>query len=312
MTIRIIDSHTGGEPTRVVLDGWPIPEGETLAEKATFLGQWQSQLRKGVILEPRGHEVIVGALLCPPCDPSAQFGVIFFNNEGVLGMCGHGLIGLVETLRFLGQVSEGTVRVDTPVGVVEAKVDAGGEIEIRNVESYRYLQNVSVETVPWGRVTGDIGYGGNWFFLVKECALAPAVSYEHLDALMAFTTDTMDALAEQGITGADGAWINHVEVFTSECSPAANSKNYVLCPGRQYDRSPCGTGTSAKVACLAADGKLSPGQVWRQESIIGSVFEARYEHGDSGVIPYIKGRAFVTSEAILHFDENDPFIWGIA
>ncbi|HLO97123.1 MAG TPA: proline racemase family protein [Fimbriimonas sp.] len=311
MTIRVIDSHTGGEPTRVVMDGWPLPEGNTLAEKAAYLGEFQSNFRTAIIHEPRGHEVIVGALLVPPCDPSAQFGVIFFNNEGVLGMCGHGLIGLIETLRFLDQVSEGTVRVDTPVGVVEATLSSDGAIEIRNVESFRYAENVSVQTERWGTVKGDVAYGGNWFFLVKECALAPKVSYEQLDQLMAFTTDTMEALANQGITGADDAWINHVEVFTSDCSPEAHSKNYVLCPGKQYDRSPCGTGTSAKVACLAADGKLQPGEVWKQESIIGSIFEARYEQGTSGVTPFIKGKAFVTSEAILHFNQNDPFIWGI-
>lgn len=309
MKVTVIDSHTGGEPTRVVLEGWPLPEGSTMAEKAAYLGEFQSDLRRGVVCEPRGHDVIVGALLLPPCDPAADFGVIFFNNECALGMCGHGLIGLVETLRHLGRVSVGSVTFDTPVGLVTAELFENGLVEIRNVESYRYQADVTVETVGFGEVKGDIAYGGNWFFLVKEAPLAPSVDVSQLSKLLAFTTDVMASLEQSGVTGENGAWINHVEVFAPG-SEGNDSKNYVLCPGKQYDRSPCGTGTSAKLACLAADGKLAAGQVWRQESIIGSVFEARFDDAERGVFPYIKGQAYVMSEATLILNENDPFQWG--
>ena len=283
--ISIIDSHTGGEPTRVVLDGIALEELETY--------------RRAIICEPRGHEVIVGALLVQPNEPRCAAGVVFFNNVGLLGMCGHGMIGLVVTLHHLGKIGPGEHRVETPVGIVTATLHSDGSVSIRNVPSYRKAKAVSA-----GKVTGDIAWGGNWFFLVSDHGLD--LSLQNIPTLTQASLAMRDALHAAGYPEVD-----HVELFGPPHDPANRSRNFVLCPGGEYDRSPCGTGTSAKLACLAADGKLSPGQVWRQESIIGSVFEGSYEMDEAGIIPTIKGQAFITAEATLFLSPTDPFQFGI-
>src|SRR4051794_6217534 len=254
---------------------------------------------------------MVGGLLCEPDDPSCAAGVIFFNNVGYLGMCGHGTIGLVVSLAHMGRIAPGRHRIETPVGVVEATLNDDGSVAVRNVPAYRYREAVQVDVPGYGVLTGDIGWGGNWFFLVAEHgrSLEPA----HIPELTAFSAAIRDALIAQRITGADGALIDHIELFGPGSRDGIDSRSFVLCPGNAYDRSPCGTGTSAKVACLAADGKLAEGAVWRQESIIGSVFEASYRHAGDGVsvIPTITGRAYITAQGQLCFDDRDPFAWGI-
>lgn len=284
--IPIIDSHTGGEPTRVVLGGVTAQELE--------------RYRRALICEPRGHEVIVGALLVEPQDASCAAGVIFFNNVGILGMCGHGMIGLVATLCHLGRVTPGEHRVETPVGIVTAVLHDDGRVSIRNVPSYRKAHGVRA-----GSVTGDVAWGGNWFFLVADHGLD--LELKNVPRLTQATLAMRDAVHAAGYPEVD-----HVELFASPRDAANHSRNFVLCPGGEYDRSPCGTGTSAKLACLAADGKLAPGQLWRQESILGSVFEGSYQPCDSGgIIPTITGQAFITAEASLILDPADPFELGI-
>jgi 4-hydroxyproline epimerase len=306
--IHVLDSHTGGEPTRLVIDGFPDVGQGSMAERRQRLAAEFDHWRSACMLEPRGSEVLVGALLCSPVDPSACAGVIFFNNSGYLGMCGHGTIGLIVSLAYLGRIGPGEHLVETPVGTVTATLHEDGSVSVRNVPSYRYRHNVTVDVPGYGPVVGDIAWGGNWFFLISEHGLR--VAGDNLSALTAYSAAVQKALEDQGLRGDDGGLIDHIELFAEDAE--ADSRNFVLCPGLAYDRSPCGTGTSAKLACLAADGKLQPGQIWHQASVIGSQFEGSYEAADNGrIIPTIRGRAHLSADAQLLIEADDPFAWGI-
>jgi 4-hydroxyproline epimerase len=307
--IQVIDSHTAGEPTRVVIGGGPDLGSGTLAERREVFRQQFDAFRSAIVNEPRGSDVIVGALICAPTDPTCTAGVIFFNNVGYLGMCGHGTIGLVATLAHLGRIQSGIHRIETPVGIVQARLHDTGEVTVTNVPSYRHAHNVRVEVPGYGPLVGDVAWGGNWFFLVSDHK--QELELDNVERLVDFTWKTRQALIKQRITGRDDQEIDHIELFGPSRRPGVHSKNFVLCPGKAYDRSPCGTGTSAKLACLFADGKLKPGDVWRQESIVGSVFEGSVQVKDGQVIPSIKGSAFVNAEAKLLLNPADPFCWGI-
>lgn len=310
MQIQVIDSHTGGEPTRVVVGGWPEPLGETATEKREWMHQHQDHFRKGVVCEPRGNDVIVGALLTQPSDNSCVTGVVFFNNVGYLGMCGHGTIGVIETLRHLGRIGFGTHRIETPVGVVEATLLDNGEVEIENVPAFRHESGVIAST-SFGEVTGDVAWGGNWFYLAHRTPEMPKLEVANAAGLISLTEEIRDSLVESGHSRTDGNFVDHVELF--DHSATADSRNFVLCPGSAYDRSPCGTGTSAKLACLFADGSISEGEKWVQESITGSKFTGWVTLDDEGqIIPHIVGQAHVCGEATLIFEESDPFCWGIS
>jgi 4-hydroxyproline epimerase len=305
--ISVIDSHTGGEPTRVVIAGGPDLGRGPLPERAKLFREKFDGFRSCVVNEPRGSDVLVGALLCEPCDPSCAAGVIFFNNVGTIGMCGHGTIGLGVTLAHMGKIGPGEHRIDTPVGIVTAIVHDSRRVTVRNVQSYRRIAGASVEVPGYGRVTGDIAWGGNWFFLVKEHTETIAIN--NVERL----TDVTWKIRQAVNAAFPDVAVDHVELFAPPRDPANHSRNFVLCPGKAYDRSPCGTGTSAKLACLFADGKLKPGDVWRQESVTGSVFEGTVALGDAPgmVIPSITGTAFVTAEATLLADTDDPLREGI-
>lgn len=307
--IRVIDSHTGGEPTRLVISGGPELGHGPLPARVESFRRDHDAFRSAVVNEPRGSDVMVGALLCEPVDPTCAAGVIFFNNVGYLGMCGHGTIGLIATLSFMGRVAPGEHRIETPVGTVTAILHPDGEVTVNNVPSYRSSAKVVVEVPAFGPVCGDIAWGGNWFFLIENSGLE--ISLANVEPLTAFTWAVRQALSAQGITGVDGNEIDHIEVFGPSKVPGVDSKSFVLCPGKAYDRSPCGTGTSAKLACLHADGKLREGQVWKQESIVGSVFEGSVRVRDGQIYPSIKGSAFVNAEAELVLDPRDPFCVGI-
>jgi 4-hydroxyproline epimerase len=307
--ISIIDSHTGGEPTRVVVSGGPELGDGPLSERRERFRQQVDHYRRGIIDEPRGSDVLVGALLTPPVDPACAAGVIFFNNVGYLGMCGHGLIGTVVTLGHLGRIKAGRHRIETPVGTVSVEYDGANRVAFENVPSYRYQAAVTVSSDDLGCLTGDVAWGGNWFFLVSDHGLD--LDLVNLERLLSTTRRVQATLARHGITGTDGAAIDHIEFFGPPRSPENHSRNFVLCPGGAYDRSPCGTGTSAKLACLHAEGKLPPGEVWRQESILGSVFAGSYRMEGDQVIPRIAGDAYITAESTLIVDPRDPFQWGI-
>jgi len=305
----VIDSHTGGEPTRVVISGGPeLGNGSMAARLERFKSKYD-MFRSAVVNEPRGSDAVVGALLCEPLDPSCAAGVIFFNNVGYLSMCGHGTIGVVATLAYLDRIRPGSHRIETPAGIVEAWLGESGQVAIKNVPSYRAAKNVAVDVPGYGPVVGDVAWGGNWFFLIDDHHLE--LSIENLEELTEYAWRVRQALAQKGVTGSDGQEIDHIELFGPSKLDGVDSKNFVLCPGKSYDRSPCGTGTSAKLACLYADGKFREGQIWRQESIIGSVFEGTISVVDGKVYPIIKGSAFVNAEANLILDERDPFCMGI-
>jgi 4-hydroxyproline epimerase len=307
--VRVIDSHTGGEPTRLVISGGPDLGAGPLAERRERFRSQHDLFRSAVVNEPRGSDVVVGALLCQPVDRTCAAGVIFFNNVGYLGMCGHGTIGLVTTLAYLKRIAPGEHGIETPVGVVTAILHESGEVTVNNVASYRTAADVEIEVPGYGRVQGDVAWGGNWFFLVREHSLE--LTFTNLDLLTSFTWAVRQALAAAGIKGDDGREIDHIELFASSRTPGADGKNFVLCPGKAYDRSPCGTGTSAKLACLYADGQIREGQIWKQESIVGSLFEGRVKVRDGKIYPSIKGSAFVTAESELVLDPKDPFCMGI-
>ncbi|NCQ23901.1 MAG: hydroxyproline-2-epimerase [Rhodobacteraceae bacterium CG17_big_fil_post_rev_8_21_14_2_50_63_15] len=308
--MRVIDSHTGGEPTRVIVAGGPDLGAGPLPLRAAQLQSEHGDLCKAVLLEPRGNDAMVGALLVSPSAPDCVTGVIYFNPIANLGMCGHATIGLAVTLAHLGRIGPGRHRFETPVGVVEVTLHDAHTVSVVNVESDRLFHAVTVDVPGVGPVTGDVAWGGNWFFLVKQSPIA--LNSSNIAALTDLTLRIRAALDEAGITGRNGAWIDHIELFGPPADPAANGRNFVLCPGGAYDRSPCGTGSSAKLACLAADGVLAPGEDWVQESIIGSTYRLSYQPGaNGGVIPTITGQAFVTGEADLIFDPADPYAKGI-
>ena len=315
---RIIDSHTAGEPTRVVVSGGPdLGAGDMASRRDRFRADHDAW-RRALVNEPRGSDVIVGALLCAPVDPASACGVIFFNNVGFIGMCGHGTIGVVATLAHLGRIGPGDHRIETPVGNVTATLHDDGTVTVANVPSYRYATNVAVDVPGHGVVHGDVAWGGNWFFLCDDHG--QRLEAVRVGELTTFAMRVRAALSAQRVTGAAHAEIDHVELVGPPADPANDARNFVLCPGGAYDRSPCGTGTSAKLACLSDDGKLAPGDAWRQESVIGSVFTGRYSRVPAtgaklpanAVLPQIHGRAFVTLDATLVFDPADAFAWGLA
>ncbi len=306
--IDVIDSHTAGEPTRVVVSGFPDLGTGSLAGRRERFRRDHDRWRSALACEPRGSDTMVGAVLLPPEDPAACTGVIFFNNVGYLGMCGHGTIGVVRTLAELGRIAPGRHRIETPVGTVGVELFDDGRVAVDNVESWRHLRDVDVDVPGYGRVRGDVAWGGNWFFITDQapCALTLANQRE----LAAYTEAIRLALERDGITGADGE-IDHIEVNAIAPDGSGQPRNYVLCPGLAYDRSPCGTGTSAKLACLAADGELAEGETWVQQGILGSAFEASYRRGERGVLPRVSGQAWITGRSTFLVDPADPFAWGI-
>ena len=307
--VQILDSHTEGEPTRVVVEGGPDLGKGSLTQRLDILRSRYDSFRSALTCEPRGTEIVVGALLCEPSNPECVAGVLFFNDVGYLGMCGHGTIGVVRSLAHLGRIQPGKHRIETPVGEVETELKTDGSIRVRNVLSYRYRAAVPVEVPGIGMLVGDIAWGGNWFFLIGDHPFELKLSRRA--EILAAAHSIRAALAASGITGKDGALIDHIELFGEPEDPENSSRNFVLCPGASFDRSPCGTGMSAKMACLYADGKLLEGQVWRQEGFLGTHFTGSIEARGEAVLPTIEGRAWITAESIHVFEEDDPFPGGI-
>ncbi|HEV7924595.1 MAG TPA: proline racemase family protein [Verrucomicrobiae bacterium] len=302
--IHVIDSHTAGEPTRIIVSGGPRLQGGSAAEKLEFLRQRHDLFRSAVVNEPRGSDVLVGGILVEAANTSCVTGVIFFNNVGYLGMCGHGTIGVIATLAHLDRIKPGEHKIETPVGIVTATLHKDGTVSVANVPSYRKAKGVTVKGADIGAITGDIAWGGNWFYLVENHG--KTIQLSDVEMLTDFSWRVRKAINAQGFPEVD-----HVELFGPPSGPGANSRNFVLCPGKAYDRSPCGTGTSAKLACLAADGKLAEGEEWIQESVVGSRFTGSYRREGDHIIPIITGAAYVNAETTLLLNENDPFCWGM-
>lgn len=308
--IHVIDSHTGGEPTRVVTAGIPDLGNGSILDKSNILREKYDWFRSAIANEPRGHEAMVGALLLPPDHASSVCGVVFFNNHSTLHMCIHGTIGLAVTLAHMGKISCGEHAIDTPVGTIKILLESNNTVSVTNVPSYRYAKNITVSVDGYGDITGDIAWGGNWFFLINE--QGPDVHAKNLQALTHFTSAVKNALHANHINGKDAAEIDHIETFSNKFITAtADSKNFVLCPGNAYDRSPCGTGTSAKLACLAAAGVLREGELWKQSGILDSIFQGSYTRLDEEKIsPTVKGQAWITGESHYILDDTDPMRFG--
>ena len=307
--VAFIDSHTGGEPTRVIVPGGPDLGTGSMGDRREILRRDHDAFMSAVINEPRGSDVLVGALLCPPSDPSCVAGVIYFDNVGVISMCGHGTIGVAVTLAHLGRVGVGSFRLETPVGVVGVEYHGDQRATVENVASFRHAKDIAIEVAGHGTVVGDVAWGGNWFFLVENHG--QGLDRTNVDHLTNFTWRIRQALEREGVSGTNGQLIDHIILDGPPADPRNNSRNFVLCPGKAYDRSPCGTGTSAKMACRLADGRFQPGQIWRQESILGSVFEGSVRLEGEKIIPRITGSAFVIAEGKLLFDTSDPFAAGV-
>jgi proline racemase len=306
LAMRVVDSHTEGEPTRVIVDGWPALSGATMTERRDELAARYDHLRRAVVCEPRGHAAIVGALLTPPVTPGAEAGIVFFNNETYLGMCGHGLIGVVRTLEHLGRLAPGDVRFDTPAGPVSAELGRDGRVTVHNVPAHCHALDARVDVPGRGAITGDVAYGGNWFFITH---VDEPLEMSNIDALMELTGDIQAAITAQQTAGVP---IDHIELSSRAVRGDADARNFVLCSGGEYDRSPCGTGTSAVMAARHARGELPFGQEWRQESVTGGLFTGWLTEGASGEwLPHIRGSAFITAEATLRFDPADPFRLGL-
>lgn len=304
LRISVVDSHTAGEPTRVVVAGGPDLGTGALAGRLQRFHEQHDRFRRAIVTEPRGSDILVGALLCEPVDPANAAAVIFFNNVGYLGMCGHGMMGVIRTLAYLDRLQPGAHRIETPVGLVTCTLSATGDVSVENVPSWRKAADVRIDVPGIGRLAGDVAYGGNWFFLAREAV--STLDLQNVAQLIEVTTRIRRAVNAQGFPEVD-----HVELFGPATQPGADSRNFVLCPGGAYDRSPCGTGTSAKLACLAAEGKLAEGKTWVQESITGTTFEASYRTAGERIVPRVTGKAWVTGEATLLIDPTDPFAWGL-
>lgn len=312
MFIEVVDSHTEGEPTRLVLNGFPQLVGATMAARRDYLRTELDHLRSALILEPRGSDVLVGAVLTPPVSHGARFGVVFFNNAGTIGMCGHGTMGIIKTLHWLGEQSPylvpgpSSIKIDTPVGPVDAHLNPDGSVSVHNVAARRL--GTAQCALPSGLVIdGDVAYGGNWFFLCRSpgIALTPA----NIGELMIASKEVMQSLANQGVTGESGARIDHVEFVERQTD--GSYLNFVLCPGGAYDRSPCGTGCSAKLACLLETGEIEEGQPVEFRSVTGGRFTGSIASTPSGLMPTITGRAFITAKTTLILDDHDPYRWGL-
>lgn len=308
--MRVIDSHTAGQPTRVIVEGGPDLGTGQLAEQRERLRMNFDRFRSAVVGEPRGSDALVGAVLCKPNDPTCTTGVIFFDNVRYLDMCGHAMIGVAVTLEYLGHIKSGPHRIETPVGVVTAELHPIGDISIRNVPSYRYKKDVVIDLNGAGRVTGDIAWGGSWFFLVNDHR--EELNPTRVGRLTEVARTIRRALAREGITGENGEEIDNVALFGAPHRNDANSKNFVLRSGKSYGRSPCGTATSAKLACLFEDGAIVEGQIWRQESIVGTIFDGAVKVIEGKIVPTIRSTAYVTAESMLIVDERDPFCWGLS
>ena len=300
--LSFVDSHTGGEPTRLVTGGLPSFGSGTVAEQATVFARDYDHYRRAIVNEPRGNDVLVGAVLVPPSAPEAHIGVIFFNNVGLLGMCGHGTIGLIASLPDLPDI----VQIETPVGMVTATKNPDKSVSIVNIRSYLVLENIEIDVPGVGIISGAVAYGGNTFLLLTNHPWSSGIHMRDVRAMTHYCETVLAAVREVEPS------VDHVELFAAPEANGNDSRNFVLCPGGQYDRSPCGTGTSAKLAWLHAIGKLSAGEIYRQESVTGSVFIGKVDaHPDGGVIPTITGTAFVTSRGELMIDPADQLGWGI-
>lgn len=313
--MHVIDSHTEGEPTRVILSGGPDLGSGSLAERANILATEHQEFYRSVVSEPYGQEAMVGVMLVEPVNSECVAGVVYFDAASVIGMCGHGTIGVAVTLAHMGKIDIGTHKIETPVGIVEVTLSNQNTVTVKNVDSYRTQKRVSVDVKGIGNVVGDIAYGGNWFFLVDDSPTP--VLPNNIRGLTEAGIAIREAIHAQGITGENNGIIDHIVLYGPALTQKGHTRNFVLCPDNAYDRSPCGTASSARLACLAADKLLLAGHDIHQESTIGSSYTLSYQNTISptspkgSITPAITGQAFITREATLIHNPNDPLKNGI-
>ena len=323
-----IDTHTGGEPTRTVLSGVPVIPGSTMMEKYTYMMEHNDWIRRLLCLEPRGNAVMSGAFLTPPCREDADIGVMYFETGGWLPMCGHDTIGVCTALVETGMVKVEEpvtiIRLDTPSGLVTAsvRVENGRAIEVsfENAPAFVMQRDVTVQTKEWGPVKCDISWGGNVYAILPAASLGLKLVPERSKEIVEKGVSFRDQINQQvKISHPELPFVNsvtHIE-FYDESPNGADCRNAVIITSAAIDRSPCGTGTSAKLALLHAEGKLKVGQPFVHESLIGSIFNAHILRetevaGIPAVIPVIGGRAFVSGMCSFFLDPEDPFPAGFS
>lgn len=321
--INVVDSHTMGEPTRIVVGGIPKLPGKTMAEKKQYLIDNLDHIRTGIMLEPRGHNDMFGSIITQPCDETADFGIIFMDGGGYLNMCGHGSIGAITVAIETGMVQAVEpvthVKMDTPAGIVtaEAKVKDGKVLEVSfvNVPAFLYKKDLEVELPEIGTVKFDISFGGSFFALIHANQFGLTVEPKNASKLTEIALELRDVINEkiemQHPTLGHITTCDLVEIYDNPSHPEATYKNVVIFGQGQVDRSPCGTGTSAKLATLYSKGELKENELFVYESILGTMFKGRVVGTDKvgefeAVIPEVTGAAYITGMNNLMFDPMDP------
>ena len=311
--LRVIDSHTIGEPTRVVIDesfsdGLDLGAG-TVRERRDRFRERYDHVRRALVGDPRGAVAMVGVILVPPADPTCRFGAFYVNRVGYLDMCGHATIGLAVTLGSLGRIEPGSFRLKTPAGMVGVTWHGGGEASFAGVPPRRIHKGLRISCDDGSDGSGDVATSGLWFSICRDHGLP--VEPAAIPALTARAWSIRRALEARGITGDGGETIDHVMLLGPPAEAGHDGRAFVLCPDGAFDRSPCGTGTSALVGCLFEDGMLEEGRTWRQESVLGGVYEASVRREGSMLIPTVRGRAWIAAETTLYFAADDPYRTGL-
>lgn len=325
-TFSCIDGHTCGNPVRLVSGGGPLLQGATMMERrAHFLAEYD-WIRTGLMFEPRGHDVMSGSILYPPTRDDCDVAILFIETSGCLPMCGHGTIGTVTMAIENGLVkpkTPGVLRLDTPAGLVVAEYRQEGEyveeVRITNVPSFLYAEGLTVDCPQLGEITVDVAYGGNFYAIVEPQKNFRDIADHSAGDLIAWSPVVRQRLNEKySFVHPDNPGINrlsHMLWTGAPRDPQAHARNAVFYGDKAIDRSPCGTGTSARMAQLHAKGRLKAGDDFVHESIIGSLFKGRVERevevaGRTGIVPSIGGWARMTGLNTIFLDDRDPFVKG--
>ncbi len=325
-TFSCIDAHTCGNPVRVVSGGGPFLEGNNMSEKRQFFLNNFDWIRKGLMFEPRGHDMMSGSILYPPSDPLNDVGILFIETSGCLPMCGHGTIGTVTIMIEEGLVTPkipGKLRLETPAGLVHVTyVQEGNKVtsvRLTNIKSYLAAENIEVDCPDLGKLTVDVAYGGNFYAIVDVQENFKGLQEYTADQLISWSRVLRKQINENhSFVHPENPTINGLShlLWTGETiSSKASARNAVFYGDKAIDRSPCGTGTSARMAQWYAKDKLKMGDEFVHESIIGSQFIGRIEEettldGKKAIVPSIEGWARVTGYNTIIIDENDPYAFG--
>ncbi|MDO4987691.1 MAG: proline racemase family protein [Synergistes sp.] len=326
--VTCIETHTEGEPTRTILSDFPKIPGHTMEEKMLYMMRHHDHLRKGICFEPRGNDVMSGTIVTEPCDPRADFGVLYYEVGGWMPMCGHDTIGVSTALiesGLLKAVEPYTyATLDTPSGLVKVKIEVkdgvAKSVTFKNAPAFVMNRGVTVKVPDYGDITLDIAYGGNVFAVLPAAAMGLTLEMKNSKEIVAKGSYLRRFINEQiKIKHPYLKTINkvtHIQFYQGgDRELGADIKNAVVIPPAAIDRSPCGTGTSARLALLHAEGKLAVGEEFVHESLIGSLFfckiiEETEVCGIPAVVPEIRGRAWVIGKSTILFDPEDPFIEG--